>query len=123
MAGRVVVGVVLLIGVAAASVAWWHHWRHPGASDSTVSINRPAVDPVLDRIVRTPPMARPRDFFRCITKPEYLTVEEAATSMFDDEVVLGLEIDGDCRAYPINYLNDHEMVREKIGTTPLLVTW
>ena len=43
--------------------------------------------------------------------------------MSDDEVVLGLEIAGEYRAYPINYLNEHELVREEIGGLPLLVTW
>jgi hypothetical protein len=88
-----------------------------------VSIARPEPDPVLSRVVNSPPMARPRDFFRVITKPEYLAVDEAGWSMSDDEVVIGLEIDGEYRAYPTNYLNDHEMVREEIGGLPLLVTW
>jgi hypothetical protein len=68
-------------------------------------------------------MARPRDAFRVIDRPTYLSVEQAADSMSDDEVVLGLELHGECRAYPINYLNDHEMVREQISDTPLLITW
>jgi hypothetical protein len=81
------------------------------------------VDPVLSRVVSSGPMARPRDFFRCITRPDYQTVTQAAYSMSDTEVVIGLDIDGERRAYPINYLNDHEMVQDTIGDRPLLVTW
>lgn len=81
------------------------------------------ADPVMSRVVRSGPMARPRDAFRVITRPKFLTVEEAGFSMSDEEVVLGLELEGQCRAYPINYLNDHELVREEIGRLPLLISW
>ena len=123
MSGRIVIVLVVLVGVATGAIAWWFHSSNPDAAAKTVSIARPEPDPVLSRVVNSPPMARPRDFFRVITKPEYLAVDEAGWSMSDDEVVIGLEIDGEYRAYPTNYLNDHEMVREEIGGLPLLVTW
>jgi len=65
----------------------------------------------------------PRDCFQVIDEPRYLTAEEAGRSMSDREIVLGLKISDQIRAYPINYLNDHEMVEEEIGGVPLLVTW
>ena len=123
MSGRIVVVIAILVGAATGAIAYWFHQYNPDASAKTVSIARPAPDPLLSRVVNSGPMARPRDFFRAITKPEYLAVDEAVGSMSDDEVVIGLEIDGDCRAYPINYLNDHELVREEIGGLPLLVSW
>lgn len=123
MSGKIVIAFLALVGVTTATIAWWFHSSNPDASAKTVSIARPQPDPVLSRIVNSPPMARPRDFFRIITNPAYLSVDEAAGSMVDDEVVIGLEIAGEVRAYPINYLNDHELVREEIGGLPLLVTW
>ena len=82
-----------------------------------------AADSLLSRVVSSGPMARPRDAFRVIDQPQWISVDEAVDSMGDDEVVLGLEQPGEYRAYPINYLNDHEMVQERIGELPLLVTW
>jgi hypothetical protein len=123
MSGKTVILITVLVGAASGVFAWWFHSSNPDAAARTVSIARPAPDPLLSRVVNSGPMARPRDFFRAITKPVYLAVDQAANSMSDDEIVIGLEVDGDCRAYPINYLNDHELVREEIGGMPLLVSW
>ena len=123
MSGKTVIVVAVFIGAAAGAIAWWFHSSNPDAAAKTVSIARPEPDPLLGRVMNSGPMARPRDFFRIITKPEYFAADEAEGSMSDDEVVIGLEIDGECRAYPINYLNDHELVREQLGGLPLLVTW
>ena len=40
----------------------------------------------------------------------------------EDEVV-GVEIDGGARAYPIRYLNYHEIVNDRVGGTPIAATW
>ena len=77
----------------------------------------------MARVISSGPMARPRDFFRIIDEPQYVAAEEADAFMSDEEVVLGLQVAGELRAYPINYLNAHEMVREQLGGLPLLVTW
>src|SRR5262245_2676415 len=123
MSGKGLVVIAFLAGAAAGATAWWFRQQHPEASRVSVSISRPLPDPVMSRVISAGPMARPRDFFRCITLPKYLAAAEAGESMSDDEVVIGLEIDGDCRAYPINYLNEHEMVQDEIGGLPVLVTW
>ena len=41
----------------------------------------------------------------------------------DGTLVLGVEVDGESRAYPVAYLNRREMVIDEIGGTPLLVSW
>ena len=38
-------------------------------------------------------------------------------------LVIGLELDGDAKAYPVSFLNRREMVIDWIGGTPVLVTW
>ena len=40
-----------------------------------------------------------------------------------DEMVIGVSIDGDSRAYPIRYLRWREMVNDEVGGIPILVTW
>ena len=40
-----------------------------------------------------------------------------------DALVIGVEVDGDARAYPASYLNRREMVNDVVGGEPLLVSW
>jgi hypothetical protein len=41
----------------------------------------------------------------------------------DDDRVLGIEIGGDARAYPVRILNWHEIVNDVVGGTPVAVTY
>ncbi len=43
--------------------------------------------------------------------------------MTPTELVLGLSIDGDHRAYPLNLLSRHEIVNDTVGGEPVAVTW
>jgi hypothetical protein len=36
---------------------------------------------------------------------------------------MGLEINGEARAYPIGIMRIREMVNDDVGGTPVLVTW
>lgn len=65
----------------------------------------------------------PRDYFQAIERPQHVPAPEASAFMSETEVVLGLHYRDQALAYPINYLNDHEIVREEIDGSPLLVTW
>jgi len=40
-----------------------------------------------------------------------------------DELVIGVEINGQARAYPIRFLSLHEIVNDVIGGEPVAVTW
>lgn len=63
----------------------------------------------------------PRDGIRPIYNPEFATAEEA--TYFEDELVIGVEINGEAKAYPITLLNSREMVNDELGGTPILITW
>ena len=41
----------------------------------------------------------------------------------DETLVIGVEIGGEARAYPLNILNHHEIVNDVMNGVPLLVTW
>ena len=43
--------------------------------------------------------------------------------LLDDELVMGLVIDGEAKAYPITVLRSREMVNDELGGLPILVTW
>ena len=66
---------------------------------------------------------RPRDTIPAILKPAFARVEEASEWMESDEFVLGVEIEGDARAYPIKVLSRHEVVNDIVGGKPIAVTW
>ena len=43
--------------------------------------------------------------------------------MRDDEKVIGLEINGVVRAYPLRILSHHELVNDQVNGEPILVSW
>jgi len=51
-------------------------------------------------------------------------VSEADAAGIDPNVqVIGLEVDGESRAYPIPFLSAHEIVNTTLGGRPIAVTW
>lgn len=64
-----------------------------------------------------------RDAIPAIWAPEFLTAEEATDQMLDTELVIGLSIDGDHRAYSVPFLSRHEVVNDIVGGKPVAVTW
>ena len=53
-----------------------------------------------------------------------VSAAEAETTGIDPSVqVLGVEINGDSRAYPIPYLSAHEIVNDTVGGRQIAVTW
>ncbi len=62
-----------------------------------------------------------RDDITPIYHPEF--VSAAAAGYADGELVMGVEIDGQAKAYPVGLLNEREMVNDELAGIPLLVTW
>ena len=50
-------------------------------------------------------------------------VPAASASLPPDELVIGVEINGESKAYPVGPLNFREMVNDTVGWVPVLVTW
>jgi hypothetical protein len=65
-------------------------------------------------------LLRPDDILP-IYDPEFTTAEQAPYT--DEELVIGVEINGEAKAYAIGPLNSREMVNDTVGGTPVLVTW
>ncbi len=72
----------------------------------------------LDKIVSGGP---PRDGIPSIDRPKFISAEEA--NLQNGEIVLGLEINGDVRAYPLDILVWHEIVNDVVGGEPVAVTY
>lgn len=41
----------------------------------------------------------------------------------DDERVIGLEVNGEARAYPLRIINAHELANDTVGGEPIALTW
>ncbi|MCY3572164.1 MAG: DUF3179 domain-containing (seleno)protein [Chloroflexi bacterium] len=55
--------------------------------------------------------------------PTQVLPEDAAQWINDTDVVVGVEIDGDARAYPIRIIAWHEMVNDTIGGVPVSLAY
>ena len=56
-----------------------------------------------------------------IYEPEFVGAEDAPLQ--EEELVIGLSIDGAAKAYPITVLRFREMVNDELAGTPILVSW
>jgi hypothetical protein len=74
----------------------------------------------LDQIVSGGP---PPDGIPSIDNPKFISVQEASKFLEDSELILGLNINGDIRAYPLQILVWHEVVNDEVGGVPVAVTY
>ncbi len=63
--------------------------------------------------------------FPAIEASEAQSFEEADQRLLDEELVIGVEINGQSRAYPINMLTgpSREIINDKLGETAIAATW
>jgi len=65
----------------------------------------------------------PRDGIPSIDEPQFVSAGEAEEWLAGNEPVIALEIDGDARAYPLQILTWHEIVNDRVGGVPVIVTF
>ena len=65
----------------------------------------------------------PRDAIQAIDAPEFLSAQEAEDQYKEDELILGVEFNGDARAYSVPLLSSHEIVNDTVGGVKIAVTW
>lgn len=65
----------------------------------------------------------PQDAIPAIDNAEYYSVEKANEEYSPDELVIGVEFNGDARAYSVSLLSRHEIVNETVGDVKIAVTW
>lgn len=65
----------------------------------------------------------PPDAIPSIDNPQFHSVSDADQEYDLDELVLGVEFEGDARAYPIGLLARHEIVNDTVGGQPIAVTY
>lgn len=88
----------------------------------------PAESPVRNRRIEDPKnytfrQLIPFDGIRPVYVPTFATIAETQDLLFDDELVLGITLEGEAKAYPISVLRFREIVNDELGGIPTLVTW
>ena len=93
--------------------------RGVGQVQTEHSTERSSIsEPTYNIVTLLPPDAIP-----AIDHPTFVTGAEADEQYLPDELVLGIEINGDARAYSIPFLSGHEIVNDIVGGEPIAVTW
>ena len=64
----------------------------------------------------------PKDGIPALMSPKYISARKASFLRNDDQVI-GVIINGEARAYPLRIMSWHELVNDKIGDLPILVSW
>ena len=66
------------------------------------------------------------DYIPSIDAPAFVKRDDPALAQIgypDTMLVIGVEVDGEARAYPTGIMSRHEIVNDTFGDTPLAVAW
>ncbi len=63
-----------------------------------------------------------KDAIPALNNPVFVNAGQA-TYLDENDIVLGVEIDGKAKAYPVKILNWHEAVNDKLSGQSILATW
>jgi len=80
-------------------------------TDTQIILGKPRIIPDV-----------PKDAIPPLDFPKYLKVDEV-DFLEGNDIVIGIEINGDARAYPIRILNWHEIVNDNIGGKEVVITY
>ena len=64
----------------------------------------------------------PKDGIPSIDNPQFASLTGSAFMQHSD-IVIGLEINGEAKAYPLSILVWHEIVNDNVGNTPVAITY
>lgn len=63
----------------------------------------------------------PRDAIEPIYNPKHVSADQIDWD--DDTLIIGARVNDESRAYPVDFLNRHEIVNDTLDGLPVLVTW
>ncbi len=105
-----------------------------GPERSTVEVERPVARSTSgdgSRGAPTLPATReleivtvlPQDAIPATFDPQFVSAAETDAQLAPEDLVLGVSVEGDHRAYGVAFLSSREVVNDVIGGVPLAVTW
>jgi len=65
----------------------------------------------------------PRDVIRAIDNPQFLKAAQASDQYAGADLIIGVSINGEHKAYSTAFLSSHEIVNDVVGGKPVAVTW
>lgn len=65
----------------------------------------------------------PKDAIPSIDNPRFREREQADQEYASGERVIGVELEGEARAYSVGLLSGHEIVNDTLAGRPIAVTW
>ena len=77
-------------------------------------------DPLIEGVYSTT-FFLPRDAIPSLYQPQFIPGNPA--SLDPGDLVMGVEINGESKAYPVGPLSWKELVNDEVGGVPVLVTW
>jgi hypothetical protein len=109
--------ILVLLGLAVFLAA--HHAIVRNPTGTVLQAGDTAFDPIREDEIQS---ILPQDAIPALVHPTYLTAAQAS-DIRPEELVIGVAINGDARAYPLATLSAHEIVNDDIGGQHLAVTW
>jgi hypothetical protein len=108
-----VAGVAFVVGGAASPMFWKTQWPKTDFSRSSIDLGE----------IRSGGPGK--DGIPAIDKPRFVSTADALAQKLyaKQEPVIGLIINGEARAYPLQILIWHEIVNDTVGGTPVTVTY
>ncbi len=94
---------------------------NPPATSVPAPIFEPTIPPTKEPTEYTWDQLLARDAIYPIYDPGFVSAEKA--SYKDDELVMGVAIENEAKAYPVGLLARREMVNDELAGIPILVTW
>ncbi len=121
----VILGMVVLVGIVSFLVTFPDDVKSESdvqitsaTSDIMITDGKKHIIP-LDKIRGGGP---PKDGIPSIDEPKFVTVDESQF-VSDQDIVIGLDINGETKAYPLFILVWHEIVNDVVGGIPVSVTY
>ena len=120
--------VLLILAWAFAGIFTGHHPKGDGQSVNTYGFDLSNLQTNGGALVAS---GNPRDFLRSLDQPKVLPGHEMlaynaklrSKYVVTADRVIGVEINGKARAYPLNVMNVHEIVNDELAGVPIAVTF
>ena len=109
--------------VAASACVGGSGNNDPAASGPSTQFDYETLAPTTERVFNPYSYQGrvPKDSIRPIYEPRIMGPEESG--LLPGELVIGVAIGGEARAYPIGMMNNREMANDEVGGVPILVSW
>ena len=65
----------------------------------------------------------PKDGIPSVDNPAFLDAVDAASQIGQQDLIIGVSLNGEHKAYPTAFLSSHEIVNDNVGGVPVAITW